>query len=163
MSKKPVAPPAGRRAQTSRFPVSLIVIGAVVALAVIAFAIVFFSQKSTPATATPAVAVQPLAADITPKEAATMRDAGAFVLDVRELSEWTTGHIAGATLIPLGQLESRVNELPKDKDIVVICRTGVRSAQARVTLLNAGFQRVTSVAGGINAWKSNGLPTVTGN
>jgi len=100
--------------------------------------------------------------EISVSEASAMRDAGAFILDVREPDEWNESHIPGATLIPLGQLASRVDELPKDQEIVVVCRSGNRSAQGRDILLSAGFPQVTSMAGGINQWKSLGLETVSG-
>ncbi len=83
-------------------------------------------------------------------------------LDVREQSEWNEAHIEWATLIPLGQLANRQNELPKDQKIVVVCRSGNRSAQGRDLLLKAGFAEVTSMAGGMNDWISQGLPVVTG-
>jgi rhodanese-related sulfurtransferase len=66
------------------------------------------------------------------------------------------------TLIPLGQLESRVSELPKDQPIVVVCRSGNRSQAGRDILLNAGFENVTSMASGMLQWRSMGLPTVSG-
>ena len=91
-----------------------------------------------------------------------MRDAGAFVLDVREPSEWEQVHIPGATLIPLGELASRVDELPKDQKIVVICHSGNRSAKGRDTLLAAGFTQVTSMKGGMTQWEAAGLETVSG-
>ncbi len=85
-----------------------------------------------------------------------------YFLDVREPSEWNEFHIDWATLIPLGELEKRANELPKDKNIVVVCRSGNRSAQGRDILLKAGFEAVTSMAGGMNEWNSQGNPVVTG-
>ena len=91
-----------------------------------------------------------------------MRDQGAFVLDVREQEEWNALHIPDATLIPLSQLSSRLSELPKDQEIVVVCRSGNRSAQGRDILLDAGFTNVTSMAGGMNQWQAQGLPTSTG-
>ena len=100
--------------------------------------------------------------EISVSEASSMRDAGAFVLDVREPDEWNESHIPGATLIPLGQLASRVNEVPKDQEIVVMCRSGNRSQQGRDILLAAGFTNVTSMAGGINQWKAAGFETVSG-
>ena len=81
-----------------------------------------------------------------------MRENGAFVLDVRELNEWEDGHIPDATLIPLGQIESRMDEVPKDQVVVIVCRSGNRSAQARDILKNAGFTNITSMAGGMNQW-----------
>jgi rhodanese-related sulfurtransferase len=94
--------------------------------------------------------------------AAALQDAGAFVLDVREPDEWATGHIAGATLISLGQLSSRLAEVPRDREVVVVCRTGHRSAQGRDILLAAGYREVTSMAGGMTAWVAAGKPVVTG-
>jgi rhodanese-related sulfurtransferase len=107
-----------------------------------------------------------LAADLPPEvsieEAHELYETGVFVLDVREQDEWNQVHIPNTTLIPLGQLAERANELPKGQPIVVICRSGNRSAQGRDILLQAGFTSVTSVAGGMNAWASAGFPTTTG-
>ena len=100
--------------------------------------------------------------EISISEASTMRDSGAFILDVREPDEWDAGHIPGATLIPLGELASRVNEVPKDQEVVVVCRSGNRSQQGRDILLSAGFTQVTSMAGGLNQWTAAGLETVSG-
>lgn len=104
----------------------------------------------------------PLPAEITVTQAAQKRNQGAFILDVREPSEWTQFHIPGATLIPLGDLPKRLNEVPKDKEVVVVCRTGNRSAEGRNILLNAGYKKVTSMAGGVTQWQSQGLPIATG-
>ena len=103
-----------------------------------------------------------LPAEISVAEAAARRDAGAFILDVRQPDEWNEAHVPGSTLIPLDQLEARVNEVPKDKEVVVICRSGNRSKPGRDALKAAGFTQVTSVSGGLNEWKAAGLPTVTG-
>jgi rhodanese-related sulfurtransferase len=103
-----------------------------------------------------------LAKEVNVTQAAELRDQGAFVLDVREPDEWAAGHIPGATLIPLGQLTSRLAELPQNQPIVVVCRSGNRSATGRDLLLDAGFAEVTSMGGGMNAWASQGLVTVTG-
>ena len=82
----------------------------------------------------------------------------AFFLDVRELSEWNEFHAPGTTLIPLGELASRLNEAPRDRPIVVVCRSGNRSQQGRDILLQAGFTNVTSMDGGLNEWRSKGYP-----
>jgi len=105
-------------------------------------------------------AALPLEVDVA--AAATLRDGGAFVLDVRQPDEWAAGHIEGATLIPLGELASRVAEVPLDRDVVVVCRSGNRSAQGRDVLLSAGYAAVTSMAGGMNDWAASGRPVVTG-
>ena len=102
----------------------------------------------------------PLTVSVT--EAAAMRDAGALVLDVREPDEWVAGHIPGAALIPLGELAARVAEVPRDRDVVVVCRSGNRSAQGRDILLGAGYTSVTSMAGGMNDWAGSGRPVVEG-
>lgn len=84
--------------------------------------------------------------------------AGTFVLDVRTQEEWDEYHVPDTTLIPLDQLAARVSELPKDQEIVVICRSGNRSQEARDILLQAGFN-ATSVAGGLKEWYASGYPT----
>jgi phage shock protein E len=105
---------------------------------------------------------QALPAEVSVAEAASLRDAGALILDVRETDEWVAGHIPGATLISLGDLASRVDELPSDRTIVVVCRSGNRSAQGRDILQRAGFGSVTSMAGGMIDWIASGLPVQTG-
>ncbi len=84
------------------------------------------------------------------------------MLDVREPDEWAAGHISGATLIPLGQLPSRMSELPRDRMIITVCRSGHRAAEARDILLGAGFQTVASMSGGMNEWIAHGFPVATG-
>jgi len=95
-------------------------------------------------------------------QAAALRDGGAYVLDVREPSEFAAGHIAGATLIPLGELANRTSEVPHDKTVVVVCHSGNRSAQGRDMLRQAGFTNATSMAGGLTDWVAAGLPLTTG-
>ena len=83
---------------------------------------------------------------------------GAFFLDVREVEEWDAGHVPDTTNIPLSELENRLNELPTDQDIVVICRSGNRSTIGRDILLDAGFKNVTSMQDGLREWKASGYP-----
>lgn len=137
------------------------IIGGAALLVVLAVA-VFSLMGGGNTAAQPAAVAQNLPDEITVAEAATMRDAGAFVLDVRTQEEWNDHHIPGTTLIPLDQLESRVNEVPRDQEVVVVCRSGNRSATGRDILRQAGFEQVTSMAGGLNAWRGSGLPTVSG-
>lgn len=87
---------------------------------------------------------------------------GAFLLDVRTPEEWNESHVDGAVLIPLSELDARVNEIPKDQDVLIICRSGNRSSSARDILRGYGLSRTTSINGGINAWSASGLPVVTG-
>ena len=97
-----------------------------------------------------------LAAEITVQEAYEKYEQGAFLLDVREQDEWDDYHIPNTTLIPLSQLEARANELPRDQEIVVVCRSGNRSQEGRDVLLAAGFEDVTSMAGGVLDWREAG-------
>ena len=83
---------------------------------------------------------------------------GVFLLDVRTQEEWDDYHAPDTTLIPLDQLESRLNELPQDEEIVVVCRSGNRSQVGRDILRNNGFERSTSMSGGLNAWRAAGYP-----
>jgi rhodanese-related sulfurtransferase len=99
-----------------------------------------------------------LAPTISVTEAYNLYQNGAFFLDVRTQEEWNEYHAPNATLIPLDQLPSRLNELPHDRQIVVVCRSGNRSQQGRDILLNAGFKQVTSMSGGLNEWRANNYP-----
>ncbi len=82
-----------------------------------------------------------------------------FLLDVREPNEFVgdLGHLRGAHLVPLGELRSRLNDLPKERPIVAVCRSGGRSAQACVILEGAGFPRVANLSGGMIGWRSLGF------
>lgn len=100
--------------------------------------------------------------EITVPEAFEKYQSGSYFLDVRQPEEWAEYHAPNSTLIPLGELPNRLNELPRDQEIVVVCRSGNRSQQGRDVLLNAGFSQVTSMAGGLKEWKSAGYPTVSG-
>jgi rhodanese-related sulfurtransferase len=94
-------------------------------------------------------------------EANQMYQDGTFVLDVRTPEEWNDFHAPNTTLIPLDELAARVNELPKDQPILVVCRSGNRSKTGRDILVQAGFN-ATSMEGGLNAWRDSGYPTVSG-
>ncbi len=109
-----------------------------------------------------AAAPAALPAEVDVAKAKELQAAGAFVLDVREPSEWAEGHIDGATLIPLGELPDRVAEVPSDQQVVVVCRSGNRSQAGRDVLLGAGLPSVTSMAGGVKDWAAAGYPLVTG-
>ena len=96
------------------------------------------------------------------KTAQSMNQQGALLLDVRELSEYAEVHAPDAKLIPLGQLDSRLQEITtyKDKPVLVVCRSGGRSARAVSILQDAGYSQVSNVNGGMNAWESEGLPVI---
>jgi rhodanese-related sulfurtransferase len=82
---------------------------------------------------------------------------GAWLLDVREDDEWSAGHAPGATHIPLGQLNARATEVPRDQTVYVICRSGGRSARAAFALAASGWD-VVNVAGGMQDWAAAGRP-----
>ena len=83
------------------------------------------------------------------------------VLDVREPWEIEIGAIEGALSIPLGELSSRVGEVPRDRQVAVMCHHGGRSAQATAWLRNQGLEHAVNVAGGIDAWSRLVDPTVS--
>ena len=78
-----------------------------------------------------------------------------FVLDVREPFEWEICRLQGARLIPLRELPQRVAEVPRDREIVVHCKLGGRSAKAAAFLRQAGYARVLNLTGGIRAWSES--------
>jgi rhodanese-related sulfurtransferase len=87
--------------------------------------------------------------------------AGAAVLDVRNPDEYLIAHVAGAVLIPLGDLAARQDEIPAGEPLYVICAVGARSLVAARALVEAGYPAV-SVAGGTNGWIERGGEVVTG-
>jgi rhodanese-related sulfurtransferase len=95
-----------------------------------------------------------------PVEGKRRVDAGALLLDVRNPEEWHAGHAEGAAWIPMRELAERQEELPTDREIVVICKTGSRSAQVAQALVAAGYA-AANVAGGSEAWQAAGMPIVT--
>jgi len=78
------------------------------------------------------------------------------LIDVREDFEYAEGHIPGTTLIPLGQIPDRLDEIPTDKTVVAVCRSGNRSGQATDFLREQGFDNVHNMQGGMNAWGQAG-------
>lgn len=97
---------------------------------------------------------------LTPDEAATVLEAGALLLDVRELDEWNAGHAPEATHVPLGDLMSRIERLDRNLQLVVICRSGRRSDDAAAALRKAGFDAY-NYAGGMQAWQQAGGVVLT--
>ena len=83
---------------------------------------------------------------------------GVFLLDVRTQEEWDEYHAPDTTLIPLDELEGRLDELPQNEEIVVVCRSGNRSQAGRDILRNSGFEQTTSMSGGLKAWRAAGYP-----
>lgn len=112
----------------------------------------------SPNTMTP----PPQVPTLTVQDLDQLRKTGAphFLLDVREPDEFQTARIEGSNLIPLGSLPQHTSEIPKDKQIVVHCKLGGRSAKAVAFLLDNGFTNVWNVAGGITAWSDQVDPAI---
>lgn len=100
--------------------------------------------------------------EVSVQQAQSMNHQGALLLDVREPEEYAALHAPQAKLIPLGEVSTRMKEIEayKTKDIVVVCRSGRRSAKAVAILKDAGFIHVHNVQGGMIAWSEAGLETV---
>ncbi len=84
-----------------------------------------------------------------------------FILDVRQPDEYRAGHIAGAKLIPLNELPRRMDELPKDTDILCVCHSGSRSGAATGRLTGAGYNAI-NLRGGMMGWQRAGYPVKKG-
>ena len=81
-----------------------------------------------------------------------------YLLDVREPWEYLAGHVPGAQLIPLGELEQRVAEVPRNREVLAICHSGQRSLAAAGYLQQLGYTAVSNVDGGTAAWIERGFP-----
>jgi rhodanese-related sulfurtransferase len=123
---------------------------------------------SAPATTAPIVAGSapsstinidnlPLNVDVATVRALQERD-DVVLIDVREPEEYAAGHITGVRLIPMGEVPSRLNEIPTDKTVIVTCRSGNRSGQITDFLRRNGFTRVHNMQGGLLAWQEAGYP-----
>jgi len=87
--------------------------------------------------------------------------ADAVVIDVRQPDEYEDGHVPGARLIPLADIGDRIDEIPTDQPVYVICQSGGRSLHASEFLIGAGID-ATNVGGGTKAWIESGRDVVTG-
>jgi hydroxyacylglutathione hydrolase len=83
----------------------------------------------------------------------------ALVVDVREPAEYSAGHVPSAVSIPQADLALRLEEIPKDRDVLVVCEGGTRSLRAAHFLKQVGFDRVSNLVGGTSGWRKAGLPT----
>ncbi|MGB9428820.1 MAG: rhodanese-like domain-containing protein [Gammaproteobacteria bacterium] len=100
--------------------------------------------------------------EVTPQDVS--RELGeVLIVDVREAEEYAAGHIPGAVNIPRGVLEFKIDQFPalhdRNREIVLQCQGGGRSALATVALQELGFKNVSNLAGGFGAWSAAGLPT----
>ena len=103
-------------------------------------------------------AAVPLMSQETLVQRQARNDAALFVLDVRTPEEFAAGHVPGAVNVPHDQLANRLGEVPRDKDVVVYCRSGRRSQIAADILATNGFKRVSHLEGDIIAWQEKALP-----
>lgn len=87
----------------------------------------------------------------------------AYLLDVREDDEWTAGHAPGAHHVPMMEVPARLAEIPADTEVVVVCRSGGRSANVVAWLTNQGWDNVRNLDGGMQSWASAGREVVSEN
>jgi rhodanese-related sulfurtransferase len=90
-------------------------------------------------------------------------DSDAYLLDVREPDEWEAGHAPGAHHMPMMEIPARMNEIPPDDDVVVVCRSGGRSGQVVSYLLGNGWDNVRNLDGGMHSWAAAGREVVSEN
>jgi len=99
--------------------------------------------------------------EVSTRTFASARADGAVTIDVREPGEYLAGHVPGARLVPMSQVAARLDELPRNAPVYVICANGNRSLAVADLLVRDGFD-ARSLAGGTSAWESAGLPGVRG-
>jgi rhodanese-related sulfurtransferase len=87
--------------------------------------------------------------------------AEAYLLDVREGEEWAAGHAPDAHHLPMMEIPARIDEIPVDRDVVVVCRVGARSAQVVAYLHSLGRDNTRNLDGGMMAWARAGRPMVS--
>jgi rhodanese-related sulfurtransferase len=87
--------------------------------------------------------------------------ADAYMLDVREPDEWVAGHAPSAVHLPLMDIPARLEEVPREGEVVVVCRMGGRSAQAVMYLMQNGYDNVVNLDGGMRDWAAAGKPMVS--
>ena len=149
-------PEAKRLLQSKRALTALLLAGALwLAFSVIAVAGEPAVAPTTPAPA--AMAAAPMSQEAL-LEHQSMHPDQLFVLDVRTPQEYAEGHVPGAVNVPQDQLASRLAEVPKDKDVVIYCRSGRRSALAADVLAANGYSRLSHLEGDMNAWIEKGRP-----
>jgi rhodanese-related sulfurtransferase len=98
--------------------------------------------------------------DTSPPEAKKLLESGSIrLVDVREPSEFASGHLPSAHLVPLGTIEEVARSWDRQQPVLVYCQAGRRGEKARETLSRLGFAQVTNLVGGISAWTAAGLAT----
>jgi rhodanese-related sulfurtransferase len=96
-------------------------------------------------------------ADQVPTVSASALPEDVVLLDVREPDEWAAGHAPGALHMPMGEVPARLAELPRDRDVVLVCHGGGRSSRATAWLLDQGYS-CRNLSGGMVAYAAAGLP-----
>jgi rhodanese-related sulfurtransferase len=123
-----------------------------------------YATEATPAAAS---AAKPAAASVTPMSQEQLLEHQAkhpqhlVVLDVRSPEEFKEGHVPGAVNVPYDQIATRLSEVPKDKDVVLYCRSGRRAGIAAEVLQANGYTRLSHLEGDMNAWLEKGRPVET--
>lgn len=150
-SSKPIQHAASRQKHKTqrRQPIPWLWIGLGVAVLAIAGFLLLSAKAALPA-------------EIAAAQAYEKYQQGAFFLDVRSQEEWAQAHVPNSVQIPLDELQGRLNDLPRDRDIVVVCLSGKRSKEGVSLLRQAGFDRVTCLSGGLQAWIAAGYPAEAG-
>ena len=125
---------------------------------------VAFAGDPAPAQPQPAAATVPQAAKAVPLTQEQLLEQQAkhadrlFVLDVRTPAEFAEGHVPGAVNIPHDQVAARIGEVPRDKDVVLYCKSGRRAGLAADVLTANGYTRLKHLEGDMTAWAANGRP-----
>ena len=99
--------------------------------------------------------------DVSTNKAVDLMGDGVIILDVREAKELSSGYIKDSKHIPMANVKNKLNELDKNKAILVYCRSGKRSSHICSTLTRNEFTAVYNLEGGFNAWQKNDLPFLT--
>jgi rhodanese-related sulfurtransferase len=102
----------------------------------------------------------PAAREVCPTTTRRLLAEGALLVDVREIGEVAqlAFDVPGVLLMPLSELEQRFFELPRDRDLVLVCQVGQRSLKATYFLMYQGFTRVVNMQGGLTKWARKGFP-----
>ncbi|MCE7984862.1 MAG: rhodanese-like domain-containing protein [Caldilinea sp. CFX5] len=117
------------------------------------------SQPAATATSGAEIDLATLPVLVDPQTANLLRERDdVLLIDVREQAEYDAGHIPGITLIPMGEIPSRLADIPKDKTVIVSCQSGRRSSQIASFLQEQGFTNIHDLDGGFSAWQRAGLP-----
>ena len=100
------------------------------------------------------------AREISPRTAKSLIEEGALLVDVREPAEIAAQayDVPEIITIPLGQLPARLAEIPRDRNLIIACKSGGRSMQATIFLMKHGYEQIANLQGGIMQWASLGLP-----